>query len=159
MSSAAFFLFFAFFLYCKKKNETPACKMITTVLLCLVFVTVSFACVPTYVCVWTLCCVVLTWLCLLLLPHFLADAFFVLHSTSDAFFMPVLYPVLSAITKINNKPASFLLFGLEDNYDPELLLNFIWNQKKKRRKIVCWFWKDNNQGNSPHILTKDQLQD
>ena len=108
--------------------------MIITVLLCLVFVTVSFACIPTYVCVWTLCCVVLTWLCLLLLPHFLADAFFVLHSTSDAFFMPVLYPVLSAITKINNKPASFLLFGLEDNYDPELLNSISFETKRKKKK-------------------------
>ena len=126
-----------------------------------IFFTVSFACIPTYVCVWTLCYVVLTWLCLLLLPPFLADAFFVLHSTSDAFFMPVLYPILSAITKINNKPASFLLFGLEDNYDPELLNSISF--ETKRKKTVCWFWKDNNQGNSPHIWQKkrkkDQLQD
>ena len=51
--------------------------------------------------------------------------------------MPVLYPILSAITKINNKPASFLLFGLEDNYDPELLNSISFETKRKKEKKMC----------------------
>jgi len=51
--------------------------------------------------------------------------------------MPVLYPVLSAITKINNKPASFLLFGLEDNYDPELLNSISFETKRKKEEKLC----------------------
>ena len=94
-----------------------------------------FFCLHTYICVrlnFELCC-----FNMVMSPaaaSFFSRCLFVLHSTSDAFFMPVLYPILSAITKINNKPASFLLFGLEDNYDPELLNSISFETKKK---IVC----------------------